>query len=119
MKDIVSKKGNVETIEIIKTPIIICKMLRDVDSRYEKVELCFLNNHSKSTVVVDDDEAQTQNCYKIIQNNYGWAGREWIRAIQKDKELLPYINQCHKRSLMESLKSIPKFYKAMRKPLLW
>ncbi|WPX08234.1 DUF927 domain-containing protein [Anaerocellum danielii] len=38
-----------------------------------------------------ESEEQARACYKVIQNNYGWIGRAWIRAIKQDKDLLQRI----------------------------
>ncbi len=55
-----------------------------------------------------DNEEQARACYEIIQSNYGWAGREWIKAIQKNKNLLQKIKTTSQSLFDTILKQYPK-----------
>jgi uncharacterized protein (DUF927 family) len=55
-----------------------------------------------------DNEEQARACYEVIQSNYGWAGREWIKAIQQEKELLQQIKNTSRMFFDELIKHYPQ-----------
>ncbi|WP_232841433.1 hypothetical protein [Caldicellulosiruptor acetigenus] len=55
-----------------------------------------------------DDEQQARQCYQLIQKNYGWAGREWIKAIQQDKNTLLQIRNISQKLFDMVLNQYPK-----------
>ena len=55
-----------------------------------------------------DSEDEARECYQVIQSNYGWAGREWIKTLQKDKELLLQIKSMAQNLFEELIKDYPK-----------
>ncbi|WAM33268.1 DUF927 domain-containing protein [Caldicellulosiruptor morganii] len=49
-----------------------------------------------------NNEDEARECYKVINNNFGWAGREWIKAIKQNKGLLQQIKDTS-QSLLEQI----------------
>lgn len=55
-----------------------------------------------------DNEEQARACYEVIQSNYGWAGREWIKTIQQNKNIIQKIKTTSQSLFDTILKNNPK-----------
>ena len=55
-----------------------------------------------------DNEEQARACYEVIQSNYGWAGREWIKTIQQNKNIIQKIKTTSQSLFDTILKKYPK-----------
>jgi len=70
-KENVSKKTEeITTIEVTKTPVIIGKKLKEIETNLEKIELIYLVNNSKNSIVIDKGViASTREILELA--NYG------------------------------------------------